>query len=76
VSQDLVLTNARIVLDDAIIAGTVHVREGLITGIYPARRMCPAPSILKATICCRASWTFTPIIWKRMCFHGPMCAGT
>jgi alpha-D-ribose 1-methylphosphonate 5-triphosphate diphosphatase len=41
VSQDLVLTNARIVLDDAIIAGTVHVREGLIAGIDPGTTNVP-----------------------------------
>jgi alpha-D-ribose 1-methylphosphonate 5-triphosphate diphosphatase len=32
-SEELVLTGARVVLDDAIIAGTVHVRDGLIADV-------------------------------------------
>jgi alpha-D-ribose 1-methylphosphonate 5-triphosphate diphosphatase len=33
VSEELVLTNAQIVLDDALISGTLHVRDGVIASI-------------------------------------------
>jgi alpha-D-ribose 1-methylphosphonate 5-triphosphate diphosphatase len=32
-SKELVLTNCRIVLDDAVIAGTLHIRDGVIASI-------------------------------------------
>ena len=69
------ITNARLVLPDAVVHGTIRLDGTAIAEVQEAAPRLRAPWTPMATSSCRASWTSIPTTSNARCSRGPTPAG-